>query len=146
MSKKNFSLLLVLLIYFIFLSDVIANHFFLYWRFWWFDMLMHFLGGLWIAWLGYYLFSLSNYLPKIFKRYSIFIITFFSVLIIGVLWEIFEYITKVSLRQDNYILDTYLDLLMDTLGWGLAYVLLLKISLKNFFFAKKKKTDKIKIN
>lgn len=143
MSKKKFSWLLFLFIYLIFLADIIANHFFLYWKFWWFDMIMHFLGGWWIACLGYYLFFLSNYFSKTFKKCSIFITTFSFVLTIGILWEIFEYLTKVSLRQDNYILDTYLDLLMDVWGWSLAYFFLLKVGLKDLFVAKKEETDKI---
>ncbi len=143
MSKKKFSLVLVFFIYVIFISDIIANYFYLYWRFWWFDIIMHFLGGLWIAGLMYYLFFLSDYLPKVFKKYSVFILTFSFVLIIGILWEIFEYITKVSVRQDNYVLDTYLDLLMDMFGWVLAYFLLSKLKLGKFFIAKKEETDKI---
>ena len=109
MQKKSFSVILVIFIYLIFILDITANQFFLYWRFWWFDMTMHFLGGFWIALLAYYLFCLSGYFTKISKKFSVFILSLTTVAVVGVLWEVFEYITKVSIYQPNYILDTYLE-------------------------------------
>jgi len=143
MQKKSFSIILFVFIYLIFILDIIANQYFLYWHFWWFDIVMHFLGGFWIALLAYYIFFLSGYFTKISKRFSVFTLSLATVLVVCVLWEVFEYIMKVSIYQPDYILDIYLDLLMDTLGWLIAYFFLLKFHRKEFTFAKGKKIDRM---
>ncbi len=143
MQKKSFSILILVFIYLIFILDIIANQYFLYWYFWWFDMLMHFLGGFWVALLTYYIFFLSSYFKNISKKFSIFILSLVTVLVVGVLWEVFEYIMSVSTQQSNYILDTNLDLLMDILGWLIAYFFLLKIDGDKSVVAERVETDKI---
>lgn len=127
MSKKTFSILTLIIIYLIFILDMLASHFFLYWRFWWFDIVMHFLGGFWVAFATYYLFYFSGYFKKITKKFSLFTLSLVTLILVGVLWEVFEYLTKVSLNQLNYILDTSLDLLMDVIGWLPAYLILFRI-------------------
>ncbi|KND46986.1 MAG: putative membrane protein (4 TMH) [Parcubacteria bacterium C7867-004] len=83
---------------------------FLYWRYTWFDIVMHFLGGLTI---GLALVALigSRFRP-----------VWFLVLMIAVAvgWEVFEALVGIP-REANFKLDTALDLLMDTLGALLAY-------------------------
>ncbi len=143
MQKKPFSIIVLVLIYLIFILDMIAGQYSLYWRFWWFDIVMHFLGGFFIALLSYYVFFLSGYFIKISKKFSVFVVSLIFVLVIGVLWEVFEYVIKVSTAQSNYILDTNLDLLMDTLGWLVAYCFLLKIKNKSSEVAKGEENDKI---
>jgi len=143
MQKKSFLILLVVLVYLIFILDIVANQYFLYWRFWWFDIVMHFLGGFWIALLSYYLFFLSNYFTKISKKVSVFAVSLTIVLVIGILWEAFEYIMKVSIQQSNYILDTSLDLLMDTSGWLVAYIFLLKVKNKSKVESRKSIRSKV---
>ena len=143
MQKKSFSIRLLALIYLIFILDIFANQYFLYWRFWWFDIVMHFLGGFFIALLSYYIFFLSGYFIKISKKFSVFVVSLTFVLVVGVLWEVFEYVIKVSTAQSNYILDTNLDLLMDTLGWLVAYYFLLKIKNKKSEVAKGEENDRI---
>jgi len=98
---------------------MVALELFLYWRFLWFDMPMHILGGLCAA-LGY------SILPFIRVRRAGQGETMgwylAVVLIIGVAWEIFEYAAGISLaREVNLALDTGLDLVMDVLGCLLGY-------------------------
>ena len=143
MQKKSFSIFLVFLIYLILALDIFANQYFLYWRFWWFDIIMHFLGGFFIVLLAYYIFFLSGYFNWISKKISVFALSLTAVLVIGILWEVFEYIMKVSVQQTNYILDTNLDLLMDTLGWLVSYFLILKIDKEKNKVAKDKEDGKI---
>lgn len=82
---------------------------FLYWRFWWFDMVMHFLGGMLIA--GIALFSAIFVL----KTKQLFLVWLLGLVSIGIGWEVFELLTGMY-RAENYVLDTSIDLLMDTFG------------------------------
>lgn len=138
MSKKKLLIIITALVWFILICDLIASYYFLYWRFWWADIIMHFLGGAWLALLGYYIFYLSDFKEKIitwkpdfqvefFEKYSLFVISLVFVLIISLLWEGFELIFAFPLRM-GYVSDTILDLIMDMLGWGVAYFLILKKS------------------
>jgi hypothetical protein len=145
MSKKTFSILLVVLIYLIFILDTLAIHYFLYWRWWWFDIILHFLGGAWVALFSYYLFFLSGYFNKIIKRMSVFVLSLTLAITVGIIWEVFEYFMKVSLNQSNYLLDTSLDLLMDMLGWLGAYFFVIKFFPKRFLVAEDRESDKIRL-
>lgn len=82
---------------------------FLYWRYEWFDIPMHYLGG---VTLGVFLVALSpKYRPRSYM-------TAIAVLLIG--WEAFEYLFGMP-REQNYAFDTALDLLMGTLGAATTY-------------------------
>ena len=81
-----------------------------YWYFPWLDVPVHFLGGLFMATavVG----VLKDFKPR----------TFFLIVIAGAVgWELFELLINAE-RERNFIFDTSLDLLMDTLGIVLAYI------------------------
>jgi hypothetical protein len=82
----------------------------LYWKWIWFDIPMHFLGGL----------STSAFVIAFFGKHRprLFIL---SMICVFVGWELFEYLFKLP-QPANYPLDTAKDLVMDTLGAILAYV------------------------
>ena len=142
MSKKSFSILTLVIIYLILILDKLALHYSLYWHLWWFDIVMHFLGGFWLAFAAYYIFYFSGYFKKMSKKFSFFTLSLTTVILIGVLWELLECVAKVSTIQSNYILDTYLDLFMDVTGWLVAYFILLKIDkLNKAKIAEKIETD-----
>jgi hypothetical protein len=104
------------------LETVAVEHSF-YWIFWWFDILMHFLGGVWVALLfsWIYLFSLVYRENERNDR------TLRNTVIIGVasisfLWEAFEYGVGATMSVfEYYPLDTAIDLAMDGIGALLAY-------------------------
>lgn len=77
---------------------------FWYWRYPWFDVLMHYLGGLSIA--AFLVALLERFRPWAF-------VACFAIAVVG--WEVFEYIFGV-MRKSNYVFDTGLDLLLDTVG------------------------------
>ena len=87
----------------------IANY--LYWRFVWFDVPMHFLGGVSIA--VFFVAVSIHFRPRLF-------LLFCTTVFIG--WEIFEYVAGFP-RETNFVFDTALDLLMDTLGAVLVYAI-----------------------
>ncbi len=83
----------------------------LYWYYPWFDTMMHFLGGLTVATFGIAL------LAK--RRVLIFLIAMFGV---AIGWELFELLINAE-REENFVFDTSLDLLMDALGMTVTYFL-----------------------
>ena len=119
-KKKIFLARLLWLILFIFFLNFFATFFFSwYWTIWWFDMFMHFLGGLWISSMAIWLYLYS----RLFKRMrgqkiiSIALFSFLAIVILGLLWELFEFgvDTFITIKQQN-ISDTLSDLLFDLLG------------------------------
>ena len=104
----------------------LALKFYLYWTFEWFDILMHFLGGLWVALVATWFFFFSGFLYKDIKpikKVKIFSIAIISVIIVGVLWEVWELEADlVFIDEAGYFFDTSLDLVMDTLGGVVAFI------------------------
>lgn len=84
---------------------------FLYWRYVWLDVPVHFLGGLALAMLV--IGVLRNFHPRTF------VLSMAGVLI-G--WELFELVIQTT-REANFVFDTALDVLMGTLGALVAYTL-----------------------
>ena len=112
------ALFLILLLW---LLNYIAGIFYFYWTLWWFDFVMHFLaglgGGLVIVWL------ISE---KNFQTKKVFLITLVSLMLVGIAWEIFEYVFGIAQSTENYILDTCIDLLMDAFGASASVYLFAK--------------------
>lgn len=126
--RKNIFIFLIGLIVLIAGLNEIALNFYLYWRIWWFDVLMHFLGGLWVGLTALWIYFLSGYIKNIKKdKVFIFGISLFTVLVIGIGWEVFEYIIDAHIgMKQGYWEDTFIDLFMDILGASLASVFFLK--------------------
>lgn len=96
----------------IFVLQDIALAEFLYWRWWWFDILMHFLGGVLVG-------ALALFVSDLFK--TPFTLTFVIFLVgIGVGWEVFERMFGLY-NAIGYWEDTILDLIMDTIGALIVY-------------------------
>ncbi|MFH1402562.1 MAG: hypothetical protein ABIG87_02985 [Patescibacteria group bacterium] len=134
MQKKTFLIILLVLIYAIFILDLFATRYSLYFRFWWFDIMMHFLGGFWIATASYYFFYFSDFqfrlwlsaFKKLTEKYSALALTLASIILVGVCWELFEYVIG-AVPKTGYALDTGLDLVMDLIGWSGACLFFSKI-------------------
>jgi len=90
---------------------ILAIKWYLYWQFIWLDLPVHFLGGLWIS-------LLSVYILQRFSREVRLLEVLVWVLLVSVAWELFELWGGIPM-EDNFALDTSIDLVMDTLG-GLA--------------------------
>lgn len=104
-----------------------ALQFYLYWRFWWFDILTHFLGGLWISisflWL-FFQFGFTNII-KNHKNYNL-AVAFLASLLVGLMWEAFEYYFGiVATDAANYVVDTMTDISFDLIGGFVAYCVFL---------------------
>lgn len=104
--------------FFIFLMNLTAERLFWYSSIWWFDMVMHFLGGFWVSIFSIYIFSYKEVILPIFR-----IILF--VLFIGILWEFFEIYSNNYIGGESFdMLDTVSDLFFDLSG-GLCAILYL---------------------
>lgn len=100
-----------------------ALQFYLYWRLWWFDILTHFLLGLWIAmsflWL-FFQFGFVNIIKN--SKNNNLKIALLSSFFIGIAWEIFEYHFGISfVSAPNYLTDTITDISFDLIGGFVAY-------------------------
>ena len=124
MDRKSLFKHLAVLIFLIFLVNFFANKFYWYYTIWYFDMIMHFLGGFWVGLLALYLFTSPK--ASILSFDSVLRILAF-VLFIGVSWEIFEVLVdKVVSRYPFNILDTTSDLFFDMAGSVFAILYFLK--------------------
>lgn len=90
----------------------LALEHFLYWKLWWFDVLLHFLGGVLIGGIAF-VFSDVYKTPRLLTLILI-------LLIVGIGWEVFEWIFKLYDGAWDPV-DTAIDLAMDTLGAFLVY-------------------------
>ncbi len=93
----------------------------LFFTYWWFDIPMHFLGGFSVALASVYLIYIHNQTRMPTDR-GIFFTAILSALLVGALWEIFEYVTKISFTIGDYRLDTIKDLFIDIYGAIVAYI------------------------
>lgn len=81
---------------------------YLYWRYWWYDIIMHALGG-----ASFGAIALALRLPGLL--YWLFIL----LVVLG--WEVFEYVNGISLNQPDLLLDTGMDILIGFAGAWIPY-------------------------
>ncbi len=102
----------------VFVLHDVATEYFFYWRFWWYDIMMHFLGGAVVGGLAAWL--VIRLMPHISTRRLLGIVLS-AVIVVGVGWEVFEYIVGIYANEQSTIGDTTLDIIMDTVGAFCAY-------------------------
>ncbi len=89
-----------------------------YWTIAWYDIMMHFLGGLWVALATIWILRTERL--SFFKKCS-WKSVLVAVLVIGVLWEVYEVVFGLTFISDpEYWGDTTLDLIMDLVGGALG--------------------------
>lgn len=99
------------------LLQLLSVKFFLYWVYPALDIPMHALGGVTVA-LGFLAIA-----PR-FARSSLWqglMATLLVVLVVGVGWEAYEYLTGTIFDSHAPIADTLLDIVMDLIGGALGY-------------------------
>ena len=86
-----------------------------YWTVSWYDIMMHFLGGLWVA--LFLLWVCATRKISFLPQNLTFIQIISVVLVVGIVWELYELVFKLTFTSDpEYWDDTVLDMIMDTLG------------------------------
>lgn len=93
----------------------------LYFTYRWFDIPMHFLGGLALGWFSTYF--LARFFPERSRAFSLFLgATLCSVLLLALVWEGFELIYGIAVSAENYLTDTMGDILIGLAGGTLAAI------------------------
>ena len=114
-----FSLLTISLISF--LHSLALNNYF-YWLYWWFDVLMHFLGGFWVGMTSLWIFFFSGIFKTHFlTKRNLLLVASVSVIVWGVSWEVFESVVWQTFKDPNFLFDSIIDILLDFLGGFIAY-------------------------
>jgi len=98
---------------------ILAVFFLLYFKYWWFDLPMHLLGGIFAGLFGMTLLALRDYSKPSPGR--LLAAALFGVLLLGILWEIYEYVSGFTFAHLNYAFDTLKDLIIDCIGGLTAY-------------------------
>lgn len=114
MSSKGIVWLLGISSLFIGVIQVIALRFFLYWTVWWLDIVMHFLGGFWVALIVLWFYK--AFVKEKAKSDHGYLLALLGVIIVGIAWEVFEVLADTAHVRGNYLFDTVGDLIMDTVG------------------------------
>lgn len=105
----------------VFLLNYLAMQFYWYTSIWYFDMIMHFLGGIWVGFMVIWFFKIEEISLKTILQIIL------SVLFIGVLWEIFEIMLNDYTTQNPFnILDTVSDVFCDLAGGTFAILYFLR--------------------
>lgn len=127
MDSRRFIFLFAALSALIGTLHFLAVKWWLYWTFWWFDVPMHTLGGLWLSAIVFFLFVKDRaFFAGASGRliFSFFVVTAVS---IGVFWEILEVVADATMvLKENYALDTLSDFLFDAVGATIFYLLVKK--------------------
>lgn len=127
MEKKKLLFRIVFLMLFMFAVDRLAHSFFWYYTIWWFDMPMHFLGGVWVSLFFVYIFFKEESFAKLALKVML------SLFCIGILWEVFEFATNNVIGRDPFnALDTVSDIFFDLAGGFFALFYFLKSSVTIF--------------
>jgi len=116
-DRKKFSIRVGSLVFFIFLVNYIALKFHWYSSIWYFDMPMHFMGGLWLG-----LVFILIFWGKTFD-FNLILKIVFGVLVISLGWEVFEIaVNHITIKDSFNVLDTLSDIFFDLAG-GLCAIL-----------------------
>ncbi|MFH1956719.1 MAG: hypothetical protein ABIJ28_03675 [Patescibacteria group bacterium] len=139
LSKLFFTRLIIFIFLILFFIHLVAIYFSLYWIVDWLDIVMHFLGGIWLALIAIWLFYFSGKMnvSGISFGWQIFFLVGVAALG-GVLWEFFEFGFD-NLFLHNFeefkilpgcaqlgVADTMSDLFFDLLGGLIGGLIFLK--------------------
>lgn len=127
MRNKIFLSVSFLLSVIIVILNIYAGKYFWYWRFWWFDLVMHFTGGVTVALMLSYFSQVFGLKEKI-KTFSLIL---FSTLFIITIWEIMEFFIDANLFGKNYFFDTITDIFIALVGAIIVSVFSGKIGIVN---------------
>lgn len=87
----------------------------LYWTLAWYDIMMHLLGGMWVA--LFLLWASHTQYGGFLNRYMSIKNLIIGVIVVGLLWEGLELYMKFTDTADSeYLSDSSLDMLMDVIG------------------------------
>jgi hypothetical protein len=90
----------------------------LYWRIWWYDRVVHIMAG---GLTSMVILSFNSVQNRFQSKTALFVASVAIALLCGVLWEVFELTSGVTMLIDRgYRLDTTLDIVCDGIGGVIA--------------------------
>jgi hypothetical protein len=110
---------------FVFLSLFLGSGVDLYYKYWWWDVVLHTGSGFLLGVVGFLAVFVLNQTDRIPQGMKPFFLCFFAVafaVLLGVVWEIFEFVVDRISPETNMqsnetgVVDTMHDLIVDTLG------------------------------
>lgn len=110
----------------LFVTHVIATELYLYWSVWWMDIVMHLLGGIWLACAWRSLIDFEYLSEKWWSVKFMVPILFFLM----ILWEVFGIYVEQGFKA-GYVTDTVGDLLCGIVGAVVGYYLLRRLQMLN---------------
>lgn len=118
MPREKMLSLLAALVCLIFVLHVVAIFFHLYWTLWWYDIILHFLGGVFLGLLVLWLRFFSGYFgtPPFISGFSTLLLVLSAAFFIGLGWEVFERMLGNTWSVEGYYLDTATDIVFDVTG------------------------------
>ncbi len=128
MKSRRLTYATVFLIFFIWGVNTIADAAHLYYLLWWFDIPMHMLGGLWVALTALVIYYHTPWVRRK-DRSTSFVVAYAlaTTMVIGLLWEVFEFSVEHLVKlNDNGLLDTLKDLVDDLIGASVASIIFIK--------------------
>ncbi len=127
MDRKKLVKYILFLMFLIFAGHLLATKFYWYYSIFWFDMVIHFLGGFWVALFFIWFLQLKDTFSPSAKQILLYVFA------VAVLWEIFQYFVNNVMGLTPFRpLNTFSDICFGVAG-GLAayfYVSRKKIMLK----------------
>lgn len=97
---------------------LLSLRFFIYWRYDWFDIPMHLFGGAVVA-LG--IFAAYELGVPFAQRFFGFWPLLAAVLAVAIMWEVYEYVIGLSVLEEDFVVDTGIDLAMGLIGGVVGY-------------------------
>lgn len=124
MPRNRLLFVLAALIVVIFALHILALALHLYWTLWWYDIMLHFLGGVFVGLLTLWFRFFSGYAraPHLSSETQLFALFIPIVLLVGIGWELFEYALGQNWSVEGYWLDTGMDIALDVLGGAVAFL------------------------
>lgn len=124
MVRNSFLIQIFVLIVCIAFFHITATIFYLYWSIWWYDLPLHFLGGIFITLGSLWSLFFSGYVRAIRVRnpFSLLLIALVITFSVGILWELFEFAVGPDFARQGYVADTVVDLIMDIAGSLTGYL------------------------
>jgi hypothetical protein len=118
-DRKRLFKILTHLVISIFLVNCVAVRLYWYYSIWYFDMPMHFFGGLWVGLALIWFLSYKN--SSLELSFKLICQIILGVLLIGFLWEVFEILVNNIIAQNQFnTLDTISDIFFDLAGGTFA--------------------------
>jgi hypothetical protein len=124
-SKRKLIKEALILVLMIGVINVVASYFHWYWSIWWFDMPVHFMGGVFVAMLTIYILYKRIGVSMASKQnLKVLLIILAGTFVFGFLWEIFEFFVQGGLNGNlANVTDSVSDMCFDLAGGIFASIM-----------------------